>query len=73
MRLAISGTYCTGKTTTSIALAHLTGIPRTHAKTMREILPEAFPGKTLEECTGPELFELGIRRYVQRADRKSVV
>jgi hypothetical protein len=71
MKLAISGTYCTGKTTTSIALAHLTGIPRTHAKTMREILPEAFPGKTLEECTGPELFELGIRRYVERAVHES--
>lgn len=45
MNLAISGTYSSGKTTTTLALAYLTGIPRTHAKTMREILPDALPGK----------------------------
>jgi hypothetical protein len=71
MKIAISGTYCTGKTTTSIAFAHLTGIPRTHAKTMREILPDALPGKRLEECTAPELFQLGIRRYAERAVHES--
>ncbi|ASW53296.1 ATP-binding protein [Plantactinospora sp. KBS50] len=71
MRIAVSGTYSTGKTTTSIALAELTGIPRTHAKTMREILPEALPGKRLEDCTGPELFQLGMRRYAERAVHES--
>ncbi|MDF2846706.1 MAG: family ATPase, partial [Oerskovia sp.] len=50
MRLAISGTYSSGKTFTTIALAHLTGIPRSAAKTMRELLPISVPGKTLEEC-----------------------
>lgn len=71
MRIAISGTYSSGKTTTSIALAHLTGIPRTHAKTMREILPEVLPGRRLEDCTGSELVQLGIIRYAERAVHES--
>lgn len=71
MRIAISGTYSSGKTTTSIALSHLTGIPRTHAKTMREILPIALPGRRLEDCTAAELVQLGIRRYAERAVHES--
>lgn len=71
MKLAVSGTYCSGKTTTSIALSYLTGIPRTRAKTMREILPVAIPGKRLEDCTAPELIQLGMRRYTERAVQES--
>ncbi|MFF8730138.1 AAA family ATPase [Streptomyces sp. NPDC015171] len=71
MKLAISGTYSSGKTLTTMALAHLTGIPRTHAKTMREILPDAVPGKTLEECNAAELIQLVMRRYVERAVHES--
>lgn len=71
MRLAISGTYSSGKTTATLALSYLTGIPRTHAKTMREILPEALPGKRLEDCTAPELVQLGMRRYAERAVHES--
>ncbi|MDL2244340.1 ATP-binding protein [Parabacteroides sp. OttesenSCG-928-J18] len=67
-RIAISGTYSTGKTTTSYALSYLTGIPRTHAQTMREILPIINPGKRLEDCTPPELYELGIRRLTERVN-----
>ena len=66
LRIAISGTYSTGKTTTSYALSYLTGIPRTHAQTMREILPIILPGKRLEECTPVDLYELGIRRLTER-------
>jgi hypothetical protein len=66
MRLAVSGTYSSGKTTTSIALSYLTGVPRTAAKGMREILPEALPGKRLEDCTAPELCQLAMRRYTER-------
>lgn len=66
MRIAVSGTYSSGKTTTTLALSYLTGLPRTHAKTMREILPIALPGKRLEDCTMPELFQLAIRRYTER-------
>ncbi|MBU5271848.1 AAA family ATPase [Staphylococcus caprae] len=67
MKIAISGTYSTGKTTTTLALHYYTGICKTHAKTMREILPIALPGKTLENATGPELIQLGIRRLLERA------
>src|SRR2546429_64078 len=67
MKLAISGTYSSGKTFTSIALSHYTGMPRTRAKTMREILPEAAPGKTLEECTAAELLQMIVVRHVDRA------
>jgi nicotinamide riboside kinase len=71
LRIAVSGTYSTGKTTTTEALSLLTGIPRTHAKTMREILPEALPGKTLEDCRFAELYQLGVVRFTERAVRES--
>src|SRR5690242_5280981 len=67
MKLGISGTYSSGKTFTTIALSHYTGIPRTRAKTMREILPDAAPGKTLEECTAAELLQMIVVRHVDRA------
>ena len=38
VRLAISGTFGVGKTTTAEAVAIAAGIPRTHALTSREIL-----------------------------------
>lgn len=73
LRIAISGTYSTGKTTTTEAASLWLGIPRTHAQTMREILPEAFPGKALEDCTPTELFQLGIMRFTERAVRESSI
>ena len=66
MRIVISGTYSTGKTTTALSLSLLTGIQATHGRTMREILPVAFPGKRLEECDFHELLELGLRRFTER-------
>lgn len=71
MRLGISGTYSSGKTITAIALSHFTGIPRTRAMTMREILPEAAPGKTLEQCTAPELLQMIVVRHCDRAVHES--
>ncbi|HEY2514191.1 MAG TPA: AAA family ATPase [Polyangiaceae bacterium] len=73
LRIAVSGTYSTGKTTTTEALALWTGVPRTQARTMREILPEAFPGKALEDCRPTELFQLGILRFTERAIRESAM
>jgi hypothetical protein len=67
MKLAVSGTYSSGKTFTVMALSHLTGMPRTLAKTMREILPQAVPGKALAQCTPPEFLQLVLRRHVERA------
>lgn len=66
MRIAISGTYCTGKTTTALALSIASGIPLTHARTMRELLPEIFPGKTLRQCRFHELMVLGMKRFEER-------
>lgn len=65
-RIVISGTYCTGKTTLSLALSLATGIPATHALTMREILPKLFPGKTLRQCSYAELLCLGMKRFEER-------
>ena len=72
LRIAISGTYSTGKTTTTEALSLWVGLPRTHAQTMREILPEVLPGKALEDCSFPELFQLGIVRFTERLLAESV-
>lgn len=70
-RIVISGTYCTGKTTLSRALSYLTGIPCTHAPTMREILPRLYPSKTLRDCSFTELLSLGMVRYIERANKES--
>jgi len=72
LRIAMSGTYGTGKTTTSHALSNLTGIGRTQAATMREILPAILPGKRLEDCTPFDLYELGIRRLTERVKHEAL-
>lgn len=71
MKLAISGTYSAGKTLTTMAVSHLTGIPRSAAMTMRELLPISVPGKTLEECTAAEIIMLIMRRNQERAVNES--
>lgn len=71
MKLAIAGTYSVGKTLTTMAVAHLTGLPRSSAKTMRELLPISIPGKSLEECTPAELIMLIMRRNQERAVNES--
>src|ERR1051326_5999729 len=71
MRLAISGTYSVGKTLTTLAVAHMTGLPRSAALTMRELLPISVPGKTLEECTAAEIIMLITRRNQGRAVNES--
>jgi AAA domain len=73
MKLAISGTYSSGKTRTVMALSHYTGVPRTLAKTIREILPDAVPGKRLAEVTPAEFLQLMMRRHVGRAVQESLL
>lgn len=73
MKLAVSGTYSSGKTRTVMALSHYTGIPRTLAKTAREILPDAVPGKSLAQCTPAEFLQLMMRRHVGRAVHESLL
>jgi len=70
-KIVISGTYCTGKTTLTLALEKATGIPATHALTMREILPELFPGKSLKNCSYTELICLGLKRFEDRIRKES--
>ncbi len=71
VRLAISGTYSTGKSTTTEALSIATGIPRTHAKTSREILMDVVPGKQVQELSAMELIKLGLRRFEERVANES--
>lgn len=66
-RIGITGTYSSGKTFTSMALSNYLGLPRTRARTMREILPEAAPGKTLEQCSVSELITMIVTRHTERA------
>ena len=73
MKLSISGTYSSGKTFTTMALSYYTGIPRTLAKTIREILPEAVPGKSLAQCTYAEILQLVLCRHVGRAVSESTL
>lgn len=70
-RIVISGTYGTGKTTTTDAISRLTGIPKAVARGMREILPETFPGKRLEDCGPSELVQLGLTRFAERATQEA--
>lgn len=67
VKIAISGTYSAGKTSTVMALSRYTGVPRTLARTIREILPEAVPGKALSEVTPAEFLQLMLRRHTGRA------
>ncbi|CNJ84159.1 Predicted ATPase/kinase involved in NAD metabolism [Yersinia aldovae] len=66
MRIGITGTYSSGKTLTSVALSYYLGLPRTQARTMREILPDAVPGKDLEQCTPAEIINLIVTRHIER-------
>ena len=73
LRLAISGTFGVGKTTTTEALAIATGIPRTHALTSREILADLIPGKTVQELSAHELLLLGLRRLEERIHNEAAI
>lgn len=66
VRLAVSGTYSSGKTTTTEALSIATGIPRTDALTAREIVVDLLPRKQFQELSAAELLLLGLRRFEER-------
>lgn len=73
MKISVSGTYSAGKTSTVMALAHYTGVPRVLARTIREILPEAVPGKRLSEVTPPEFLQLMLRRHAGRVGAEAAL
>lgn len=72
IHLAVSGTYGTGKSTTTEALSLATGIPRTHAMTSREILMDLVPGKQVQELNAFELMKLGLRRLEERIHNEAL-
>jgi hypothetical protein len=65
MRIAIVGAYGNGKTTLGTELARRTGLPLLRGAPMRD--PVGSAGRPLEECTEPELIQLTIRRFAERA------
>ena len=71
MRIAISGTYGTGKTTLARALSERTGIPLVGARGMRDFLRDHMGGKALTDCTPHELLELGMRRFEERVSTEA--
>jgi hypothetical protein len=66
MKVAISGTYSSGKTLTVMALSHYTGLPKVMAKAIREIMPIALPGKRLSDVTPAEFLNLMVQRHIGR-------
>jgi nicotinamide riboside kinase len=72
LRLAVSGTYSSGKTTTAEALSVATGIPRTDALTAREIVVDLLPRKRFNELSAAELLLLGLRRFEERVQGETL-
>ncbi len=66
-RIAITGSLGTGKSTLAKELSRRTGRPLDHARQMREILPEMFPGKQLMECSPWQIFQMFTARMSERA------
>lgn len=66
MKIALSGTYSSGKTFTAMVLAYYTGVPRLLSKAIREIMPGLMPGKRLSEVTPEEFLHLMIARHIGR-------
>ncbi|WP_039804319.1 ATP/GTP-binding protein [Nocardia araoensis] len=72
-RIVISGTYSTGKTTTSTALSLLTGIPRVDASSAREVVTELYPGMRFQDLSTTELMALGFRRLELRIQAEAIL
>lgn len=73
IRLVISGTYSTGKTTTTTALSIATGIPLINAQSAREILTDLYPGRRFEDMNATELMALGLKRLEERIREETVL
>lgn len=73
IRLVISGTYSTGKTTTTTALSIATGIPLINALSAREILTDLYPGRRFQDMNATELMALGLKRMEERIREEIVL
>ncbi|MYT75216.1 MULTISPECIES: AAA family ATPase [unclassified Streptomyces] len=65
MRIAFVGAYGNGKTTLTTELSEKLGLARTHGSAMRD--PAGGTPKALEETNEPELVQLAVRRFTERA------
>ncbi|WP_280271750.1 ATP/GTP-binding protein [Nocardia wallacei] len=72
-RICVSGTYSTGKTTTSTALSLLTGVPRVDASSAREVVTELYPGMRFQDLSTTELMALGFRRLELRIQAEAIL
>lgn len=73
IRLVVSGTYSTGKTTTTTALSIATGIPMINALSAREILTDIYPGRRFQDMNLTELMVLGLRRMEERVKAETAL
>lgn len=73
IRLTISGTYSTGKTTTATALSIATGLPLINALSAREILTEIYPGRRFQDMNATELMALGLKRFEERIREEAIL
>ena len=73
IRLVISGTYSTGKTTAATALSIATGIPLINALSAREILTDIYPGRRFQDMNATELMALGLKRFEERIREEAVL
>ncbi|MGL4663110.1 MAG: AAA family ATPase [Culicoidibacterales bacterium] len=73
IRLVISGTYSTGKTTTATALSIATGIPLINALSAREILTDLYPGRRFQDMNSEELMALGLKRLEERIREEALL
>ena len=58
MRISITGSHCTGKTTLAEAVEYHLGIPFVKGDTMKEILNSNFPGRNFEDLLPKEAWRL---------------
>ncbi|WP_030657082.1 MULTISPECIES: AAA family ATPase [Streptomyces] len=65
MRIAFVGAYGNGKTTLTTELPERLGLERVHGSAMRD--PAGGTPKALEETNEPELIQLAVRRFTERA------
>lgn len=73
IRLVVSGTYSTGKTTTATALSIATGIPLINALSAREILTDLYPGRRFQDMNSVELMALGLKRMEERIREEAIL
>jgi hypothetical protein len=71
--IVVSGTYSTGKTTTTMTLSLATGIPMINALSAREILVSLYPEREFQHMSSTELLALGLKRMEERIREEAII